>query len=302
MSHPEKRDAYDNERRRQAEQDTAKPTGQGGPEATASPSNSPTRDRPTSTETKRPDNNGPSTKTKQQGCGCALAFLAFFAGLIAIGSIQSDPAPDNAIDDGATDPMAIAPESAPEAPITTSQEETVAAADLMTFAFTSRQKALVEQYRNEDDECRGGGGGAAKIQHHCAVRNAMDYVMDEAGLCYGKKYDVTMADMEWHLCTNDSNRITSKAVTSNCTFSVRNKVVYKGSCIIDADGGDFSALSSDYAIHVGFDSYNGQTYGTFHSWRPDMRISEETDNVRLTRQSGRGDCGGNELFEACFKD
>lgn len=64
---------------------------------------------------------------------------------------------------------------------------------------------MVQRYRELNGQCRGGTESVEATQFACFSRDRFAEAMSAANLCFGRTWQRTEAEMEWHRCELDSN-------------------------------------------------------------------------------------------------
>lgn len=72
--------------------------------------------------------------------------------------------------------------------------------------LSADEQRLIQQYRELNGQCRGGGEPVEVTQLACFHRDGMTETMAAANLCFGRAWQRTEAEMEWHRCGANSIR------------------------------------------------------------------------------------------------
>ena len=106
---------------------------------------------------------------------------------------------------------------APNSPFQTIRAVAVAGTVLLTFGTFAQAQALdqttmaaadlalLQDYMQYDDRCRGQTGDDPITYMACGARDYIGYLLNISGYCFGQS-DQAGFEMQWHVCTGASNR------------------------------------------------------------------------------------------------
>lgn len=160
------------------------------------------------------------------------------------------------------------------------------------------RRSLIERYSQVNGNCRGGSGNLATTWHNCAKRDVLSPEMREAGLCYGKETDRSLAEAFWHICSPGSDGYsaqTTRVPSGQCRITLEEVTSYEGTCFINLESeGTFWVLSSDQSIFASVER-NGRAASAMLSIDGQTRMGDG----QLGAVFRDGACWRNDVVDIC---
>lgn len=79
-------------------------------------------------------------------------------------------------------------------------------------------RAMIGEYRQLQDRCRGGSGDDSNTIQACRERDSMFEKITAAGWCYGKEGQAEY-EKDWHSCSNDKKDVNTPSKSANNSSS-----------------------------------------------------------------------------------